>query len=269
MPGELCYTATHLTLTISSCKIFCPQILHPAKTSYKSLNSIHRYLVPLTIAPAFLASSLYLCLCRIIIFHGQQISRFSPRAYAITFVTSDFISLVLQGAGGGLAATASNNSGGETGRAVMIAGVVFQVISLLIFMGLWLEFVLRLSRSSSSAKDQRFTELRDTKKFAWFQYALGAAVVLIFIRSVYRVAELQQGFNGPIANNQVSFMILEGPMIFLAVLAMTVLHPGIAFGNNLHIAAWSITQPRKSPSVAASLYMEDIPLQHKRNSLSK
>lgn len=48
-----------------------------------------------------------------------------------------------------------------------------------------------------------------------------------FVRSVYRVAELQQGFNDPIANSEVSFMILEGPMIFLAVFAMTVLHSGI------------------------------------------
>lgn len=184
-------------------------------------------------------------------------------------MTSDFISLALQGAGGGLAATANNSSGSETGRAIMIAGVVFQVISLLIFMGLWLEFVLRLRRSSASAKDPRFAELRGTKKFAWFQYALAAAVALIFIRSVYRVAELQQGFNGPIANNQVSFMVLEGPMIFLAVLAMTILHPGIAFGYNLHSAAWSITQSRKSAFGVTNLYMEDTPLQHKRNSLPK
>ncbi|KAH7142617.1 RTA1 like protein-domain-containing protein [Dactylonectria estremocensis] len=193
-------------------------------------NNFIIYLVPLTIAPAFLAGALYLCLSHIIIVYGQQISRFSPRTYAITFMTSDFISLVLQGAGGGLAATADDYSGSETGRAIMVAGVVSQVVSLLIFMGLCLEFVFRLHRTSESAKDKRFVELRDTKKFTWFQYALGAAVMLIFIRSVYRVAELQQGFNGPIANDEVSFMILEGPMIFLAVLAMTVLHPGIAFG---------------------------------------
>lgn len=176
---------------------------------------------------------------------------------------SDFISLVLQAAGGGLAATANTNSGSETGRAIMIAGVVFQVVSLLTFAGLWVEFVLRLRSIGVSAKDKRFAELRDTKKFAWFQYALGAAVVLIFVRSVYRVAELQQGFNGPIANNQVSFMVLEGPMIFLAVLAMTVLHPGIAFGDNLRSAAWSIAQSRKAAFATTSLYMEDIPLQQK------
>lgn len=256
-----CMTTRLISIILSCTSSIIPQSFLPPQTREQSLNSPHSYLVPLTIAPAFLASSLYLCLCRIIIFYGQQISRFSPRTYAITFMTSDFISLVLQGAGGGLAATANNHSGSETGRAIMIAGVVFQVVSLLIFMGLWLEFILRLRKTSASAQDKRFAELRDTKRFTWFQYALGAAVVLVFIRSVYRVAELQQGFNGPIANDQVSFMILEGPMIFLAVLAMTVLHPGIAFGDSLRSASWSVKQSRKAAFATTSPCMEDIHLQ--------
>ncbi|RFU23974.1 hypothetical protein B7463_g12363, partial [Scytalidium lignicola] len=195
-------------------------------------NNFIIYLVPLTIAPAFLTGALYLCLSRIIIVYGQQISRFSPRTYTITFMTSNFISLVLQGAGGGLAATADDYSG---------------IVSLLIFMGLWLEFIFRLRRTSESAKD----------------YALGAAVVLIFIRSVYCVAELQQGFSGPIANDEVSFMILEGPMIFLTVLAMMVLHPGIAFGGKWSSAAWSVKQHRKAAFATSSSYMEDIYLQQR------
>ena len=178
-------------------------------------------------------------------------------------MTSDFISLVLQGAGGGLAATVDDNSGSETGRAIMVAGVVFQVVSLLVFMGLWLEFIFHLRRTSESAKDVRFLELRVTKKFTWFQYALGAAVVLIFIRSVYRVAELQQGFNGPIANDEVSFMILEGPIIFLAVLAITVLHPGIAFGGRWSSADWSVKQHRKADLATGSSYVEDHHLQQR------
>jgi hypothetical protein len=195
--------------------------------------------------------------------YGQQISRFSSRTYAIAFITSDFISLVLQGAGGGLAATATDHSGSETGRAVMLAGVVFQVVSLLIFMGLWLEFIYRLRRTSESAKEVRFLHLRTTKNFAYFQYALGAAVVLIFIRSVYRVAELNQGFDGPIANDEVSFMILEGPMILLAVLAMTVLHPGIAFGGKWSSAAWSIKQHKMARVATGSSNGEVIHLQQK------
>ncbi len=176
-------------------------------------------------------------------------------------MTSDFISLLLQGAGGGIASAANDQSQSDEGRGIMLAGVVFQVVSLLVFMGLWLEFVFRLRRTSESSRDIRFVELRSTNKFTWFQYALGAAVVLIFIRSVYRVAELQQGFDGPIANNELSFMILEGPMIFLAVLAMTVLHPGIAFGGKWRSAGWSIKKSRKTAFTTSSSYVEIIQLQ--------
>ncbi|KAI9167840.1 Efflux pump himE [Paramyrothecium foliicola] len=79
-----------------------------------NFNNFIIYLVPLTIGPAFLAGALYLCLSRIIIVYGQHISRFSPRTYAITFMTNDFISLVLQGVDGGLAATAIDYSGTYT-----------------------------------------------------------------------------------------------------------------------------------------------------------
>ncbi|KXH67481.1 RTA1 like protein [Colletotrichum salicis] len=226
-------------------------------------NNFIIYLVPLTIAPAFLAGALYLCLSRIIIVHGQHISRFSPRTYAITFMTSDFISLVLQGAGGGIAATADTHSGSETGRAMMVAGVVFQVVSLLVFMLLWLEFVFRLRKTTEGNKGgSLFADLRSTKKFHWFQWALGAAVLLVFIRSVYRVAELQQGFNGPIANDEVSFMILEGPMIFLAILAVTALHPGIGFGGQWSSAAWSVKHSRKAAFEMSSSSMEEIQGNH-------
>lgn len=201
--------------------------------------------MPLTIGPAFLTGALYLCLSRIIIVHGQHISRFSPRTYTITFMTCDFISLVLQGAGGGLAATAKTKSGSDSGRAIMVAGVVFQVISLVVFMGLWLEFALRLRKFSETSRELQFVRLRNTRIFSWFQYGLAAAVLLIFIRSVYRVAELQQGFNGPIANDEISFMLLEGPMIILAVLIMSVLHPGKAFGGQWSNANWSIKKSRQ------------------------
>ena len=58
-----------------------------------------------------------------------------------------------------------------------------------------------------------------------------AATVLIFIRSIYRVAELWEGFGGKLANDEATFMIFEGPMIILAVTAMTVFHPGRIFGD--------------------------------------
>ena len=155
-------------------------------------------------------------------------------------MVADFISLVLQGAGGGLAATADDKDGSDMGRNIMIAGVVFQVICLAIFMILFADFMRRVRRAPDMEKDVRFIQLRSTRKFQWFIYAIAFATLLIFVRSVYRVAELQQGFSGPIAQDEVLFMILEGPMIFLAISAVTILHPGYAFGGQWADAGWSV-----------------------------
>jgi hypothetical protein len=133
----------------------------------------------------------------------------------------------------------------------MIAGVVIQVVFLGLFMILFGEFSWRLRGVSESNKDVRFVEARATRRFRWLKYAVWGATFLIFVRSVYRVAELQQGFDGPIAQNEPLFMVLEGPMIFLAVGLLTVLHPGYCFGSaaNFAAASWSLRGRKAGPSV--------------------
>jgi hypothetical protein len=70
--------------------------------------------------------------------------------------------------------------------------------------------------------------------------ALWLATLFILVRSIYRVVELQGGFNGTVAGNEVAFMVLEGPMIILATFLLTIFHPGYAFGGQWHAAGWSL-----------------------------
>lgn len=58
---------------------------------------------------------------------------------------------------------------------------------------------------------------------------LTLATVCVFARSVFRAAELSGGFTGHLANNEVSFMILDGAMIMIACGSFTLLHPGYCF----------------------------------------
>ena len=58
---------------------------------------------------------------------------------------------------------------------------------------------------------------------------LSLATLCILIRSCFRVAELSHGFGSKLANQQVTFMILEGAMIVIASATLTTLHPGVAF----------------------------------------
>ncbi len=74
--------------------------------------------------------------------------------------------------------------------------------------------------------------------------AVAVADITILIRCCYRVAELSGGFNGALANNQTTFMVLEGAMIAIAVLALTVGHPGPAFGSMWQTAGFHLRKSK-------------------------
>jgi hypothetical protein len=191
-------------------------------------NDFLIYLVCLTIAPAFLAAGIYLCLARIVVLYGEHLSRFRPRTYTLIFCGCDLFSLVLQAAGGGMASQANTNSQTQTGINVMLAGLSVQVASLALFAAFCAEFAYRLYKNPS-AWSKKHAVLYEGTLFKVFLSGLCAATLAIFIRSCFRVAELSGGFHGPLANNQISFMILEGAMIVITTSCLTFLHPGVAF----------------------------------------
>jgi hypothetical protein len=193
-------------------------------------------LIPLTLAPALLTAGIYLCLGRVIVAIGAENSRIKPKMYTYIFISCDLLSLILQGVGGGMAATARDAKGSRRGVDIMIAGLISQVITMTLFLALWCDFVLRTRRAKFSGSLSRtqpplYDHIRTLKTFALFQWALFAATILIYVRCIYRVAELWDGFGGHLANDEVTFMIFEGPMIILAIAAITVFHPTRVFGD--------------------------------------
>ncbi|TIA44054.1 putative RTA1 domain protein [Aureobasidium pullulans] len=216
------------------------------------------YLVCLTIGPAFLTASIYLCLGRLVIVFGEGISRFSPKFYTITFMTCDFLSLLLQAVGGALAATQDDTNPSDTGVNIMIAGLAFQIVSLTIFIALSLEFAWRARKARESDLNFEFFNLRKRTMFRLLPYAIAIATITIYIRCVFRVAELQDGFGGELANNEGMFMAFEGPMIIIAVVVLTICHPGIAFGSASawKAANWTWKKGNKSESGSNHIRME-------------
>ncbi len=182
----------------------------------------------MTIAPALLSAAIYLCLARIVVVYGEHLSRFRPRNYTLIFCSCDLFSLILQAAGGGIASGAKSPSQDQLGINLLIAGLSFQVFSLLLFSFCCAEFAYRLWKNPQSWSMEH-SKLYESKLFKAFLYGLAVATMTIFIRSCFRVAELSGGFQGSLANNEISFMILEGAMIIIATSCLTFLHPGIAF----------------------------------------
>ena len=114
------------------------------------------YLVPLTIAPAFLSAGVYLCLARIIVLYkseGMDVSRLKPRTYTLIFVACDFVSLLLQAAGGAIASMAETKKLEDMGINIMIAGLAFQVASMALFMGLAVEVGLKIRRAAKPVEE--------------------------------------------------------------------------------------------------------------------
>jgi hypothetical protein len=130
-------------------------------------NDNFRYLVALTIGPTFFTASIYLCLARIIVVFGEHLSRFKPRTYTVSFITSDVISLLLQAVGGAIASGADTYEKKQHGIHIMVAGLAFQVASLVIFMLLCADFA-RAVRAGPRSTEPMFFTLRSSLRFKAF-----------------------------------------------------------------------------------------------------
>ena len=190
------------------------------------------YLITLTIAPVFIAAAIYLCLTRMIGLYGDHLSRFRPRTIAIAFMCSDFLSLVLQAIGGALADTASTHHAARIGIDIMIAGLLLQALSLAAFLIFVVDFSLSVRKGTLDPTPAK-QAMRNSALFKVFTASLLLATLAILVRSIFRVAELWEGFSGDLWNNETDFLILDGAMIALATICLTVMHPGTAFGKDM------------------------------------
>jgi hypothetical protein len=198
------------------------------------------YLITITIAPVFISGAIYLCLTRIIVLYGQHNSRFAPRVVAITFMTSDFLSLLLQAIGGAIADTSDPGTPmRQTGVDIMIAGLLLQAISLFLFLIVIADFAWR-SRRGVLDQDPARQRTRKGLLFKAFLASILLSTVVILVRSVFRVAELWGGFSGDLWNDETDFLVLDGAMIAIAVVCLTALHPGLAFRGHWTAANWSL-----------------------------
>jgi hypothetical protein len=166
---------------------------------------------------------------------GPANSRIPPLWYPRIFIPCDVVSLLLQAGGGGWASIATHTGkSAEGGNHIMQAGLAFQVLTLLVFIILSTDFALKTLRrykqlGSGNAFDAAHHSLRKSRRFRWFLVALSFATLCIFTRSVYRVAELSEGWSGHLIKTQKYFIALEGAIVSVGILALNAFHPSFCF----------------------------------------
>ncbi|KLO10602.1 RTA1 like protein [Schizopora paradoxa] len=191
------------------------------------------------ISPTPFLAAYFIILGRLIRILGTQYSRLSPRQYTIVFCTADVVALVVQALGGGLASGATDPTPGGN---IMLAGIAIQLFFLTVFMALAIEYFYRLlndlpvrreetpankvsdgSESSLSLEKGRALLTGKTRVFV-----IGAFVscFFLFVRAIYRLIELSDGWNGTVIATQWYFDVFDGAMVVSAMLILNVLHPG-------------------------------------------
>lgn len=189
----------------------------------------------LTLAPAFLAAGIYFTLSRIVIAFGPENSRIRPRWYPRIFIPCDILALALQGAGGGIASTAGDNdrTQADLGKDIMVAGLVIQVITLTVFMGLVADFAFRthnrIRALGNAALDPNYSHIRSSSQFKLFLLSLAGSTVCIYVRSIYRIAELSEGWDGPLLSNEGLFIGMESVFVVISVFLLNAFHPSRCF----------------------------------------
>ncbi|KAF6057489.1 RTA1 like family protein [Candida parapsilosis] len=150
-------------------------------------------------------------------------------------IACDITSLVIQAIGGGIASVrAENYENADPGTYTMIAGIAFQYPS-------------QLASEKSDLVDPQqvlkpsvknfFKLLINSKKTAEYKRnilepyynPISLAIIAVFVRCIYRVVELAQGFSGYLITHEVYIMCLDALMLFIACTCLF-LPPHIVFG---------------------------------------
>ena len=108
----------------------------------------------------------------------------------------------------------------DNGTHIMVAGILFQLAGILVFVSLFVIVILRTLRSKG--------ELLKQRRVQWIIAAMVLSVVLIVTRSIYRTIELLQGWSGYLIITQRYFIALDGAMMVGAVGVFNIARPGWA-----------------------------------------
>ncbi|KAF9773389.1 hypothetical protein IL306_008829 [Fusarium sp. DS 682] len=175
----------------------------------------------LQITPVFFSAAIYVLLSQVINFVDPNVSRFPPKYFYWIFIPSDIISLILQAVGGAMSCVATKKEDIKTGEDISIAGLVFQVVTLMCFSALFIDYVISASKSSA--------RYRLNKPIIVFLFFLFLSTIFILIRCGYRIAELNGGYFSALFRDEGLFIALESCMMCIAVLLLNAGHPGYAF----------------------------------------
>ncbi|KAH7121577.1 RTA1 like protein-domain-containing protein [Dactylonectria macrodidyma] len=174
----------------------------------------------LLLGPPFYAASIYMVLGRLIrLLDAEKYSMVRLKWLTKFFLLGDIVSILGQGAGGGMLASADSKSSRDRGQIIIIAGLVIQIIFFSFFMVVTMVFHSRIRREPTKAS------LAITSPWEKLLKILYGSSFLILVRSVFRVVEYIMGEDGELMAKEAYIYIFDATLMFLVSIAFNIFHP--------------------------------------------
>ncbi|QIW99415.1 hypothetical protein AMS68_004933 [Peltaster fructicola] len=195
-------------------------------------------IVTLIIGPSFTAAGIDLTLKHLVLHFGPDASPLPAYLYTWLFIGVDIVSILIQAAGGGLAASGKTNTKLlDAGNKIIIAGIAVQVAQLAALGLMSIYYAVNVRRLGY------FNKITASKRLRFFMCMVTIAYVAVLTRCIYRyvvrsfvalaycysIPEMASGWGKGLQRNETEFLVLDGGMVALANVALTVAHPTFCF----------------------------------------
>lgn len=226
---------------------YVARTLSSQQNPYNIIYFVVQYFMIVT-APVFISASIYVCLSKLIGWantyaspsrkHPQSASTsqsrsrlpawlFSPRGILYLFITIDILSTITQVAGAALIGSyESDGKDPKKPNDILLAGLAIQTASFTVFLTLLVLFRYAIATTNPSSTDGPTASRQPHTKKDPFILALFVASLLIYLRTIFRLAETSQGVFGYLSTHEAFFGALEFAPVVVAVWVLAIWHPG-------------------------------------------
>ncbi|SAM09813.1 hypothetical protein [Absidia glauca] len=164
-----------------------------------------------------------------------------PKFVTWFFFWSDIFAFFMQGSGGGLQATASSQ---KLGQVITLIGLcvqlfffaAFTAIAIYVYRSHHYDYQLLAMNTHHNPKKRVMT-------------CLFVTIVLLYVRSIYRVAEYATGYDGPIATAEWAFYVFDSAVIVTCFLVYYIWFVGDHLPVPSHVSARDSSQSNVHLSV--------------------
>jgi hypothetical protein len=200
------------------------------KDPYRITYFVVQYFLIVT-APVLISASIYVCLTRIMAGAELNGTDFGNRWWMKkkfilwTFIIIDAVTTAMQVIGAGLiGAATSKQKDPKTANYILLSGLVIQSAAFLVFLTLLSVVIVTICKNSALMK----------KIYARknpFIVILLISSILIFARTLFRMAETSEGVFGHLSTHEAFFGGLEFAPMVIAVFLLEIWHPGRWMSN--------------------------------------